>query len=64
MNGKDPTSDEKAATPKRVERRPATMPTERAETCQGELTWKSVRYPTITDANSAETYLNLMLPTP
>jgi hypothetical protein len=47
-----------------VERRPATTPTERAETCQGELTWKSVRYPTITEANNAETYLNLMLPTP
>jgi hypothetical protein len=28
------------------------------------LTWKSVRYPTITEANSAETSLNLMLPTP
>jgi hypothetical protein len=64
MNCKDPMSDEKAATLKRVERRPATTPTERAETCQGELTWKSARYLTITDANSAETYLNLMLPTP
>ena len=64
MNGMDPTSEEKAANHRRVERRPATMPTERAETCQGELTRKSVRYPTRMEANSAEMSLNLMLQTP
>ena len=64
MNWEAPMSEEAAAALKRVQRRPEAMPTERAETCHGELRWKSVRYPTSKEASGPTTSLNLMPLTP